>query len=223
MLELEKLQKSYRKNEVLQDVSITVKDGESVCFVGANGAGKSTLLKIIVGALKPDAGTILWNGKAVDGTFLSEHVGYVPQENPLYDELKPLDNLRMWTNKRKAEILHTLQTPPLAQLGIQTFLDTPVKNMSGGMKKRLSLACALLDAPQILLMDEPFAALDLPAKQDAMQFLRYYLSLGNSIVIASHEEAVFQFCHTVYLLKNGRLCDASHLPEGTNYIDLLRN
>ena len=75
MLELEKLQKSYRKNEVLQDVSITVKDGESVCFVGANGAGKSTLLKIIVGALKPDAGTILWNGKAVDGTFLSEHVG----------------------------------------------------------------------------------------------------------------------------------------------------
>ena len=55
MLELEKLQKSYRKNEVLQDVSITVKDGESVCFVGANGAGKSTLLKIIVGALKPDA------------------------------------------------------------------------------------------------------------------------------------------------------------------------
>ena len=66
---------------------------------------------------------------------------------------------------------------------------------------RLSLACALLDAPQILLMDEPFAALDLPAKQDAMQFMRYYLSLGNSIVIASHEEAVFQFSHTVYLLK----------------------
>ncbi len=149
-------------------------------------------------------------------------MGYVPQENPLYDELKPVDNLRMWTNKRKSEILQALQTPPLAQLGIQTFLDTPVKNMSGGMKKRLSLACALLDAPKILLMDEPFAALDLPAKQDAMQFMRYYLSLGNSIVIASHEEAVFQFCHTVYLLKNGTLCDASHLPDGTNYIDLLR-
>ena len=129
----------------------------------------------------------------------------------------------MWTNKHKSEILQALQTQPLAQLGIQTFLDTPVKNMSGGMKKRLSLACALLDAPQILLMDEPFAALDLPAKQDAMQFMRYYLSLGNSIVIASHEEAVFQFCHTVYLLKNGTLFDASHLPEGTNYIDLLRN
>lgn len=96
MLELEKLQKSYRKNEVLRDVSITVKDGESVCFVGANGAGKSTLLKIIVGALKPDAGTILWNGKAVDGTFLSEHVGYVPQENPLFEDLTVKDNLELW-------------------------------------------------------------------------------------------------------------------------------
>ena len=90
------------------------------------------------------------------------------------------------------------------------------------MKKRLSLACALLEHPQILLMDEPFAALDLPAKQDALQFMQYYLSLGNSILIASHEEAVFQFCSHVYLLQNGTLTNASALPEGTSYIDLLR-
>ena len=148
--------------------------------------------------------------------------GYVPQENPLFDELKPIDNLRMWTNKKKPEILSLLTTPPLCKLGIQNFLDTPVKNMSGGMKKRLSLACALLEHPQILLMDEPFAALDLPAKQDALQFMQYYLGLGNSILIASHEEAVFQFCSHVYLLQNGTLTNASTLPEGTSYIDLLR-
>ena len=111
----------------------------------------------------------------------------------------------MWTNKKKPEILSLLTTPPLCKLGIQNFLDTPVKNMSGGMKKRLSLACALLEHPQILLMDEPFAALDLPAKQDALQFMQYYLGLGNSILIASHEEAVFQFCSHVYLLQNGTL------------------
>ena len=148
--------------------------------------------------------------------------GYVPQENPLFDELKPIDNLRMWTNKKKPEILSLLTTPPLCKLGIQNFLDTPVKNMSGGMKKRLSLACALLEHPQILLMDEPFAALDLPAKQDALQFMQYYLGLGNSILIASHEEAVFQFCSHVYLLQNGTLTNTSALPEGTSYIDLLR-
>lgn len=208
MFQIEHISKSYGKKQVLNDVSFPVPEGCAIGILGVNGSGKSTLLSCIA---KKYAGTP------------DVRIGYVPQENPLYDELKPVDNLRMWTNKHKSEILQALRTPPLAQLGIQTFLDTPVKNMSGGMKKRLSLACALLDAPKILLMDEPFAALDLPAKQDAMQFMRYYLSLGNSIVIASHEEAVFQFCHTVYLLKNGTLFDASHLPEGTNYIDLLRN
>ena len=192
MFQIEHISKSYGKKQVLNDVSFPVPEGCAIGILGVNGSGKSTLLSCIA---KKYAGTP------------DVRIGYVPQENPLYDELKPVDNLRMWTNKRKSEILQALQAPPLAQLGIQTFLDTPVKHMSGGMKKRLRLACAL----------------DLPAKQDAMQFMRYYLSLGNSIVIASHEEAVFQFCHTVYLLKNGTLFDASHLPEGTNYIDLLRN
>ncbi len=208
MFQVEHISKSYGKKQVLKDISFTIPDGCAIGILGVNGSGKSTLLSCIAKkyASLPDM-----------------QVGYVPQENPLYDELKPLDNLRMWTNKHKSEILSALQTPPLAQLGIQTFLDTPVKNMSGGMKKRLSLACALLDTPKLLLMDEPFAALDLPAKQDAMQFMRYYLSLGNSILIASHEEAVFQFTRTVYLLKDGCLYDASKLPEGTSYIDLLRS
>ena len=121
------------------------------------------------------------------------------------------------------EIKNLLTMPPFLQLHISDFLDTPVKNMSGGMKKRLSIACAILDMPQILLMDEPFAALDLPAKQETLQFMKHYLSLGNSILVASHEEAVFQFCNWVYLLRNGQIFDASHLPEGTNFIDLLRS
>lgn len=207
MFQIEHISKSYGKKHVLNDISFVVPDGSAIGILGANGSGKSTLLSCI--AKKYSAGSKV-------------RFGYVPQENPLFDELKPIDNLRMWTNKKKPEILSLLTTPPLCKLGIQNFLDTPVKNMSGGMKKRLSLACALLEHPQILLMDEPFAALDLPAKQDALQFMQYYLGLGNSILIASHEEAVFQFCSHVYLLQNGTLTNASALPEGTSYIDLLR-
>lgn len=207
MFQIEHISKSYGKKQVLNDISFVVPDGSAIGILGSNGSGKSTLLSCI--AKKYSAGSKV-------------RFGYVPQENPLFDELKPIDNLRMWTNKKKPEILSLLTTPPLCKLGIQNFLDTPVKNMSGGMKKRLSLACALLEHPQILLMDEPFAALDLPAKQDALQFMQYYLSLGNSILIASHEEAVFQFCSHVYLLQNGTLTNASALPEGTSYIDLLR-
>lgn len=207
MFQIEHISKSYGKKHVLNDISFVVPDGSAIGILGANGSGKSTLLSCI--AKKYSAGSKV-------------RFGYVPQENPLFDELKPIDNLRMWTNKKKSEILSLLTTPPLCKLGIQNFLDTPVKNMSGGMKKRLSLACALLEHPQILLMDEPFAALDLPAKQDALQFMQYYLGLGNSILIASHEEAVFQFCSHVYLLQNGTITNASALPEGTSYIDLLR-
>lgn len=207
MFQIEHISKSYGKKQVLNDISFVVPDGSAIGILGANGSGKSTLLSCI--AKKYSSGSKV-------------RFGYVPQENPLFDELKPIDNLRMWTNKKKPEILSLLTTPPLCKLGIQNFLDTPVKNMSGGMKKRLSLACALLEHPQILLMDEPFAALDLPAKQDALQFMQYYLGLGNSILIASHEEAVFQFCSHVYLLQNGTLTNASALPEGTSYIDLLR-
>lgn len=207
MFQIEHISKSYGKKHVLNDISFVVPDGSAIGILGSNGSGKSTLLSCI--AKKYSAGSKV-------------RFGYVPQENPLFDELKPIDNLRMWTNKKKPEILSLLTTPPLCKLGIQNFLDTPVKNMSGGMKKRLSLACALLEHPQILLMDEPFAALDLPAKQDALQFMQYYLGLGNSILIASHEEAVFQFCSHVYLLQNGTLTNASALPEGTSYIDLLR-
>lgn len=207
MFHIQNISKKYGKHVVLNDISFTVNPGQCIGILGTNGSGKSTLLSCIA---RKYAGAV--------------KLGYVPQENPLFDELKPIDNLRMWTKKSKGKITEQLCTPPLDKLGITNFLHVPVKNMSGGMKKRLSLACALLDAPQILLMDEPFAALDLPAKQNALQFMQYYLSLGNSIIVASHEEAVFQFCNKVYLLKNGGLLDTSDITgDSISYIDLLKD
>ena len=152
-------------------------------------------------------------------------IGYVPQENPLYDELKPVDNLRMWTNKRKSEILQALQAPPLAQLGIQTFLDTPVKNMSGGMKKRLSLACALLDAPQILLMDEPFGHLDAQTRYMMEEELqRIWQKEKRTVVFVTNniEEALF-LADRIILLTN---CPTHikkeyviNMPHPRDYVD----
>ena len=198
MLELGKLQKSYRKNEVLRDASITVKDGESVCFVGANGAGKSTLLKIIVGALKPDAGTILWNGKAVDGTFLSEHVGYVPQENPLFEDLTVKDNLELWYAKDKASLQKDLEDGWLFYFGMHKIYKKPVKKLSGGMKKRLSICCALAGDPDVLVMDEPGAALDLMAKNEILRLIKNFTRKGKSVIITSHEMSEITFCHSLY-------------------------
>ena len=126
MFQIEHISKSYGKKQVLNDVSFPVPEGCAIGILGVNGSGKSTLLSCIA---KKYAGTP------------DVRIGYVPQENPLYDELKPVDNLRMWTNKRKSEILQALQAPPLAQLGIQTFLDTPVKYVRWYEKAAQSRVC----------------------------------------------------------------------------------
>ena len=114
--------------------------------------------------------------------------GFVTQENALIDELTAMDNLKMWT------------------------LDLKVKRMSGGMKKRLAIASVLLSKPDILLMDEPLAALDIPAKNDIIDFRDSFRAKGGTVFIASHSEEMFKHCSKIYLLKNGA---ATLLPAGT--------
>lgn len=209
MLEINNLSKSYGKKEVLKNISFTVNEGEAVGILGANGSGKSTLLTCIV------------EQNAKNG---SHKMGYIPQENPLFDELKPIDNMKLWTKASKAEILDALNKAPLSSLGITEFLDTPVSKMSGGMKKRLSLATVLQHQPELLLMDEPFAALDLSGKQDILDYMKLHLEGKGSIIVASHDENIFQFCNRVYLLKNCCLYDTAELSaSGISYADMLRS
>lgn len=209
MFSLEHISKSYKSKNVLDDISISAKKGEAIGILGSNGAGKSTLLSTIASTYKQNQDV---------------RIGYIPQENPLFDELKPIDNIKMWCAYSKNEILKKLSSEPLSKLEITSFLDVPVKNMSGGMKKRLSLATVLISEPNVLLMDEPFAALDLPAKQDILSYMKFFLDNDGIIIAASHDENIFEFCKTVYLLKNGKLHNTEHLKaKGISYIDMLRS
>lgn len=208
MFKLENISKSYGNKEILKDISVEVNPGEAIGILGINGSGKSTLLSCIA-KLHPSSSQL--------------KLGYVPQENPLFDELKPVDNIRMWTDMNRGQIAMALSLPPLSELGISSFLDTPVKAMSGGMKKRVSLASVLINSPQVLLLDEPFAALDLIAKQDILNYMGAFLKAGGSIIIASHEEEIFNFCDRVFLLKDGGLIDTKDLAaQGISYMDMLR-
>ncbi|MGN0435397.1 MAG: ATP-binding cassette domain-containing protein [Wujia sp.] len=209
MFKINNISKAYGKKVVLKDISFEADKGQAIGILGVNGSGKSTLLSEIA-------------KKYANNDELA--IGYVPQENPLFDELKPVDNIRMWTKLTKSQILECLNQPPLAAMGITEFLDTPVAKMSGGMKKRVSLATVLINHPDILLMDEPFAALDLPAKQDILGYMNDFRMQGGTIIIASHEEEIFRFCNKVYLLKNGELYDTVALSNnGISYIDMLRS
>lgn len=209
MFRIENLSKSYGKRQILNNISLEVESGQAIGILGVNGSGKSTFLSSIAEKYS--------NSNEVN-------IGYVTQENPLFEELKPIDNIRMWTKLNKKEIIDKLSTAPLNTIGVCDFLNTTVKNMSGGMKKRLSLASVMINNPEILLMDEPFAALDLVAKTDMLNYMNSFIKSGGSLIIASHEEEIFNFCNKVYLLKNGSLIDTDSLrAKNVSYLDILRS
>ena len=207
IVNIENISLKYKKT-VLTNVSISAGKGETIGLLGLNGSGKSTLLSAIAGLRKPASGVIKVNGKA----------GFVTQENALIDELTAMDNLKMWTSLSRAGILKELTETELSILKVSDFIDLKVKRMSGGMKKRLAIASVLLAKPDILLMDEPLAALDIPAKNDIINFIDSFRSKGGTIFIASHSEDVFRHCSKIYLLKNG---SCTLLPEGTSPAEAL--
>ena len=204
---VEKVSLKYKK-AVLTDVSISAEKGEVIGLLGLNGSGKSTLLSAIAGLRRPSSGSIKVNGKA----------GFVTQENALIDELTAMDNLKMWTPLSRQEILKELTETELSILKVNEFIDLKVKRMSGGMKKRLAIASVLLAKPDILLMDEPLAALDIPAKNDIINFIDSFKSRGGTVFIASHSEELFKHCSKIYLLKNGV---SSLLPSGISPAEAL--
>lgn len=215
---VEHLRKSFYRNKlfhkknsemkVLHDVSFHISPGECVGILGENGCGKSTLLSILAGLQKADGGTVFYN----DTPLFSDNqnrshtlIGYVPQEPPLIPELNAYDNLKLWFVNHTDDLEKELQGDFLSILGISDFLKTPVKKMSGGMKKRLAIGCCTAGNPKLLLLDEPGAALDLPCKERIETYLRNYKQKGNGILITTHEEREIALCDTLYILKNGIL------------------
>lgn len=203
MLEVRGIQKTFRRNRVLTDVSLVVPDGECVGLVGANGVGKSTLLKILVGGLACDGGGIFLNGEPVGPQQLSEKIGYVPQENPLFEDLTAKDNLELWFHGDKRRIRKELSGGLLERFGISEFYHKRVSQLSGGIKKRLSICCALASDPAIMVLDEPGASLDLQAKQIILDSIRDFTKKGKSVIITSHEIPELMICDRLYGIKKG--------------------
>lgn len=204
-VQISHIQKKYRSKQVLTDVCLQATGGTCIGILGCNGSGKSTLLSILAGVLRPDGGSFLCDGKDLlrDRALLSELVGYVPQGTPLIEELSARDNLLLWYSPQqmKAE----LENGVLKLLGIDAFLKTPVNKMSGGMKKRLSIGCAVANRPPILLLDEPTAALDLVCKESIAEYLNRYKRSGGLLLLTTHDVLELELCDAWYIIREGKL------------------
>lgn len=231
-IEVTGIKKAYSRKKVLTDISFSMDAGNCAAILGSNGSGKSTLLSILAGVRKADSGSFYIrgcrneicrqadghpaygqgkNGSApVQGTDLlrcpgqiPKALGYVPQGDPLMEELNAWDNLRMWYDRKTLE--RELAEGTLKMLGIDSFLKTPVRRMSGGMKKRLSIGCAVVSHPGILVLDEPSAALDPVCKENIRRFLDAYRREGGIVLMATHDAQDLELCDMCYILRDGTL------------------
>lgn len=170
-IEVNQISFSYRKKPVLSDISFRVQEGECVAVAGVNGRGKSTLLAILAGILKPKEGTIVCHGK----------VGYLPQSISLFEDMTVEDNLRFFAGLAKCAV------PRELPFRLDDKRKERVGRLSGGQKRQVSIACALLGEPKVLLLDEPAAGLDVEYRESLLQLLQEKKAAGCTILYVGHE------------------------------------
>lgn len=206
------------------DVNLTVQKSQIIGIVGANGCGKSTLLQILAGLRLPDEGNIYLDGQQVKGSarrsLLLRYTGYVPQESNLIPEISVGDNLFLWY-RDKHKMKQELESGFLHIMGIDKMYGIKAEHLSGGMKKRVSIGCALADSPVILLLDEPNAALDLPGKEQLREYFLQYQKMGGTVILATHDESDLEICDKVYVLRQGCISEIDRTLRGKELVEKL--
>lgn len=204
MLEVIHIQKRLGKKPILNDISFRVNCGECVAIVGKNGCGKSTLLQILAGVLRPDHGEIRYFGKdaLTEKRVFRQYCGYVPQDNPLMEELTVKDNLRLWGGASKE-----IQRKVIGQFQLEDLMKQRVETLSGGMKRRLGIACAMQQWPPVLLLDEPTSALDIYYKDSIQQWIRQYQQMNGIVVMTTHDEKEILSADRCLVIWDGKMSE----------------
>ena len=204
MIEVKNISKRYR-NTVLDNISFTAEKGQCIGIIGANGCGKTTLLSIMAGVNKAQSGKIYYNNELADKkSVFKKYIAHVPQENPLIDELTTKDNLLLWLGSNK-KIKDGFENGVLKDLGIDEFLNKQVNELSGGMKRRLSIGISLSNNAPIMLLDEPGSALDIYGKQEVNSYISNYVKNGGTVVMSTHDRDEIDLCTKLYKIEDGIL------------------
>ena len=217
MLEIKNLTKSYGDVLALDHFSLKLVKGDVLGLLGPNGAGKTTLISILAGTVRDFTGSVSFLGKDLfSDRNLKNRMGIVPQDMAFYEELNAVDNLLFWgglydvpradLKKRAADILE------MVELSGRT--KEPVKNFSGGMKRRLNTAIGLLHNPDLLLLDEPTVGIDVQAKVSILDLIRKVGAAGTAVVFTTHQLAeVETTCSRIAIMDHGRILAQGTLDE----------
>ena len=207
IIEVKELSKSYKDNKAVDNISFNVEQGRIYGILGPNGAGKSTTIKMLAGLLSQDSGTIVYAGASTIEKW-SKNIGLVPQNIAIYDELTAKENISFFvslygiTGKEKEErIAQTLKF-----VGLEDVKDKPAKEYSGGMKRRLNIACAIVHAPKLIIMDEPTVGIDPQSRNYILESVKNLNKHGTSVIYTSHYmEEVEAICDRIIILDKGHI------------------
>lgn len=217
MLSIKGLSKSYSKNKVkaVDGLNLEVKAGEIYGFLGPNGAGKTTTIKMIVGLLRPDAGTIVVNGHDVikDPVVAKASIAFVPDTPELFDKLTGVDYLNFMGDiygvstedrRKRAKKL-------LAMFDLEAAAGDLISSYSHGMRQKMALTGALLSQPKVMILDEPMVGLDPKSAHLFKELMNEHCAEGGTVFFSTHVlDVAERLCHRVGIIKSGKL-----IAEGT--------
>ena len=223
ILEIKNLKKSYGKNEVLKDISLSVKKGEVISIIGSSGSGKSTFLRSINLLESPSGGEILYHGdnvleKGYDLTTYREKLGMVFQSFNLFENLNVLENAivaQTTVLKRDRKEAESIAKANLEKVGMgEQYWKAKPKQLSGGQKQRVAIASAIASERPVILFDEPTSGLDLFHMRQVADSVKELADSGKTIVIVTHDpEFILRCCNYVIHLENGRLEESYFLQD----------
>jgi len=218
MIEVKNIQKSYDNIHAVKGISFTIKAGECYGLLGPNGAGKSTTINMLSTLFPPDSGEILINGLDVKESReeVKKILGVVPQEIALYSNFTAWENMLFWGGLHdiKTNDLHKKAEELLRLVGLSDRKDEKVKGYSGGMKRRINLACALLHSPKILLLDEPTVGVDPQSRNMIFELIEQLNKEGMTVIYTTHymEEAE-RLCTRIGIIDSGVIVAQGTLDE----------
>ncbi len=207
IVSINNVSKRFGKHEVLRDINLEIQNGEIFGLLGPSGAGKTTLVRQLVGLDLPSEGENHLFGQKMPSLKLIEKIGYMAQSDALYTELSAKENLEFFASlfglkgaQRKKRILEVMELVDLSE-----HLNKLVTNYSGGMKRRLSLAAALLHEPELLILDEPTVGIDPVLRQSIWAGFYDLKAKGKTLIVTTHVMDEAEKCDRLGLIRDGRL------------------
>ena len=210
ILRTKDLTKKYGSNTVVDNLNLEIRKGEIFGLLGPNGAGKSTTMNMICNIVKPTLGTVEFSGKDFrkNRKELSRHLGFIPQDLAIHGSLKAWENVELFTSLygiKGAELKERINES-LDYVGLSERRNDYAKNFSGGMKRRLNIACAIGHHPDLLIFDEPTVGIDPQSRNFILEKIKQSNKTGATVIYTSHYmEEVEAICTRIAIMDNGKI------------------